>query len=144
MAEIVQSSIPDKTLADGGHWACRPVRCSSCGGLHPFEVIRLLRTNGTKFSSEPWRDGWPHRYNFEVVGQLYTFYTIHLRDTSPAEFLELACRINRIFGVLISREGSEIQYFAPPAIRRLGIIWGEIVNGEPDFSAMNMVNGRKK
>ncbi len=138
------------TLSDLGHWVEHGyVQCSACSGLHPAEAIRLLRTDGTKFASAPWKDGWPHLFQFEVAQTItcrrcYPFYTIHMNDASPAEFEELASLIQKIFGVSVARVAGSVAYFAPQTVLKKGIIWGEIVNGEPDFSAMESVNGRKK
>lgn len=138
-------------LADGGHWIADSwlARCGACGGLHPAEAIRLLRTDGTKFASTPWKDGWPHLFQIETQnGWGYNFYTIHLKDASSSEIEELGHLFEKVFGVTIIRcnieGGPDLWFFAPPEVRKKGIIWGEIVNGEPNFSAMEAVNGKKK
>jgi len=147
VAEVTELSIQlDKSaLSDLGHWVEHEyVQCSACAGLHPAEAIRLLRTDGTKFASAPWKDGWPHLFHLEVDGTPYKFYLVHMRDAAPAEFEEMSVLLQNFFGISVGRAAGAIAYFAPQTVLKKGIIWGEIVNGKPDFSAMEVVNGRKK
>jgi len=148
-SEIKSARIISPTLSDLGQWVEHEyVQCSACSSLHPAEAIRLLRTDGTKFASDHWHEGWPHRFFIETGdgaphGATYSFYTIHLNDASPAELREMRLLLKSVFGIpsWVTDDG---KCFLDPLAAKKGTIWGEIVNGEPDFSAMNLVNGRKK
>lgn len=142
-----QLSVPDKSLADGGHWVEREyVQCSSCGSLHPAEVIKLVQTNGTKFSTKYHSAGWMIVFYLEPAGsgRTYEFFAAHLADASPVEFAVLTSIMSRLFNITVIRTGNHFQFITPAATLRRGTVWGEIVDGEPDFSAMRLVNGRQK
>jgi hypothetical protein len=113
------------------------LHCSYCGSLHPDEAVKLLTTDGTRYSGSDWKYGFPHK--FYIGGG--KFYVRHLQDAGPEAFVEFARLSQELFGIGWSKEGDKVFWTAPVTASHFGYQrWGTVgkttcvcgcVGGEP-------------
>lgn len=102
---------PDEWKEHGEHIARS---CSYCGSMHPADLARMLREEGTRLDEADRKYGWPHKFYLHG-GSMQTrgarkFYTVHLQDASEEDRLTIELHMGLRFE--FSNEGTSVKWTA--------------------------------
>jgi hypothetical protein len=104
--------------------------CSYCGSMTPAEALRLMGTDGTKYSGSDWKYGWPHKFYIsnDAAPAARKFYTTHLSDCTDEELVKFSRMSDQYFGITWGRDQRGVFYKSLPDMQLWGVVCKDVID----------------